>query len=56
MNKKQFKTFMKEFKSINEAGDKLNEAFRVFDPNFNVIFFSRYKKLIYNKLFSTMND
>ena len=56
MTRKQFKTFMKEYKSLDEDGYKLNEVFKVFEPDFGYITFSRYKELIYNILRVTMND
>ena len=56
MNKKQFKEILTELITIKKDGYKLNEAFRVFSPDFGHLSFDRYETLVVKSLSYAMND
>ena len=56
MTKKQFTKLMTELVSLKRDEDKLNEAFRKFEPDFNYICFGRYETLVVNALEIAMDD
>ena len=40
MTRKEFKLIIKELQILDKGRDKLNEALKIFDPDFNFISFS----------------
>ena len=56
MTRETFKKLMTEFIEIRNAEYKLNEAFKVFEPDFNYVAFSRYATLFISTIEEAMND
>ena len=56
MTYKQFEDLINELVSIKRAEDKLNTAFKQFEPDFNYICFGRYETLVVKSLELAMND
>jgi len=56
MKLKNFIKLLEEYQSIDKSVDKLNEALKEFDPDFNYLVFSRYKELFLDTIKDAMND
>ena len=56
MIKEQFIKTMNELMAIKKAEEKLNKAFKEFEPDFNYISFSRYETLVVKTLEIAMDD
>src|SRR5574343_531315 len=56
ITKEKFKEIMTELLRIKKDEEKLNTAFRNFEPDFNYISFGRYETLVVKTLKEAMND
>ena len=56
MKYEQFKQLMIDLIKIKEDAQKLNEAFRKFEPDFNYISFGRYEDLVVRAIKDALDD
>lgn len=56
MKKSDFKKLFIELMNLKKDEEALNKAFRMFNPDFNYLSFSRYEALVVNILKIAVND
>ena len=56
MTLKEFTKLLKEYQKIEKIVDKVNNALKEFEPDFNYLCFSKYKELFLDTIRIAMDD